>query len=359
MEWAEYTKLIVKKCKDRSIPLSATFELTPYCNFNCNMCYIHLTEDQAKKQGSQLSTDQWIHIAEETKQLGTLGLEITGGEAVTRPDFPFLYEAFINMGFLVSLRSNGYLLKGKLLKLLSNYKPRSVHVTLYGGSDETYYKVCGISNGFTEVTKNILALKDSGILPKLTMTMTRDNISDRDKILEWAKNNNLFISLYGGLITPIRSAKRSIDHLKINFNGEQTYRNYQDNELIIRKVCNREKYEPPFWMCTEFGTRYCITWDGRMTLCNCLPSIWSDPLTQGVNNAFIELNKKLNDVKRPAKCTDCSFIDYCAACPSRFLSETGDYEETCESLCEKARIRFLKANAKQVHTDNMIDNDLC
>lgn len=356
MEWTEYTKLIVEKCKNKEIPLSATFELTPFCNFNCNMCYIHLTQDQAKKQGPLLTTSQWINIAEETKKLGTLGVEITGGEAVTRPDFPFLYETFVKMGFLISLRSNGYLLKGDLLELLSKYKPRGINITLYGGSDETYNIVCGVSDGFSVVTKNILTLKELGIIPKLSMTLTKDNINDRGRVVEWANKNGLYISLYGGLITPIRSAKRSIDHLKINFDGEY---NDGDYEPINRVVYNREKYTPPFWMCTEFGTRYCISWDGRMTLCNCFPAIWSDPLTYGINDAFINLNKKLKEVKRPSKCANCSYIDYCAACPSRFLSETGDYEKTCESICNKARIRYMRTQAKEVRSEKLYSNDLC
>ena len=28
------------------IPLKGTFELTARCNFNCNMCYVHLDEEQ-------------------------------------------------------------------------------------------------------------------------------------------------------------------------------------------------------------------------------------------------------------------------------------------------------------------------
>ena len=42
-----------------------------------------------------LTTEQWLHIAEESKRLGTIALEVTGGEAVTRSDFPALYGAFV------------------------------------------------------------------------------------------------------------------------------------------------------------------------------------------------------------------------------------------------------------------------
>ena len=351
MEWAEYTRILLEKCKNSGTPSSATFELTPFCNFNCNMCYIHLSPDQAKKQGESLTTEQWLHIAEEVKKLGTLGLEITGGEAVTRPDFPELYESFIKMGFLISLRSNGYLLNGDLLQLLVKYKPRGIWITLYGASNETYKKITGIDNGFTVVTHNILALREAGITPSLSVTLTKDNIADKAKIVEWAIKNDFFITLFGGLINPIRSAKRSVDHLRVDFESEY---DISDIELPFREIHNREKYKSPFWMCREFGTKFCITWDGRMTLCNCLPSIWSSPLSQGVNDAYGTLYNKLKAVKRPADCADCQYIDFCGACPSQLLSATGSHEQTCKELCmraERSYRRFLFNTPQNAHVN--------
>ncbi len=337
MEWAEYTKMIVEKCKRLGTPASATFELTPFCNFNCNMCYIHLSPEQAKAQGSLLTTEQWLRIAHEAKSLGTVGLEITGGEAVTRPDFSALYEAFIKMGYLISLRTNGYLLRGKLFELLKKYKPRCVSVTLYGGSDETYRKVCGISDGFSVVTRNIFAMREAGINLRLTMTMTKDNIKDCDILKNWAKNNGLFITFFGGLITPIRSAKRSIDHLKVDFD-----RNLSNTgiEPSFRIICDREKYMKPFWMCKGYGAKFCISWDGRMTLCNCLPSIWTDSLSQSIGDAYKSLYEELNNVSRPAECINCQYIDYCGACPVRFLSETGSHDKTIPDICRKAKTHY-------------------
>ena len=73
----------------------------------CNMCYIHLTPEQAASQGRLLNTSEWIDLADQAKRLGVVNLEVTGGEAATRSDFPILYEKFVKMGFLVTLRTNG------------------------------------------------------------------------------------------------------------------------------------------------------------------------------------------------------------------------------------------------------------
>ena len=36
----------------KGIPLAGTFELTARCNFNCRMCYVHLTPEEQRRRGA-------------------------------------------------------------------------------------------------------------------------------------------------------------------------------------------------------------------------------------------------------------------------------------------------------------------
>ena len=38
------------KARERAIPVRATFELTPLCNLDCKMCYVHLQSTAFDKQ---------------------------------------------------------------------------------------------------------------------------------------------------------------------------------------------------------------------------------------------------------------------------------------------------------------------
>lgn len=70
------------------IPLSGTFELTPLCNFACRMCYVRKTaEDVKNSPRPMLTLNQWMKIAEETYEAGTLYLLLTGGEPTLLPEF--------------------------------------------------------------------------------------------------------------------------------------------------------------------------------------------------------------------------------------------------------------------------------
>ena len=60
------TDYIYNKASRNYIPLSGTFELTPICNFNCKMCYVH---DCTKKKDA-LSTEDWLNLAQQAKEAG-------------------------------------------------------------------------------------------------------------------------------------------------------------------------------------------------------------------------------------------------------------------------------------------------
>ena len=66
------------------IPLKGTFELSARCNFNCNMCYVHLSEDQIKNIGRELTNEEWLEIARQARDAGMLYLTLTGGEVFAR-----------------------------------------------------------------------------------------------------------------------------------------------------------------------------------------------------------------------------------------------------------------------------------
>lgn len=127
------------------------------------MCYVHQTEAQAAQGGRrELTTAEWLAIAEEARKAGMVFLLLTGGEPLLRPDFPELLHALKNMGFLVSVNSNGSLARGELLRAVKAGPALRFNITLYGGSNATYERLCGRAM-FQEVVDNLRALKDAGI----------------------------------------------------------------------------------------------------------------------------------------------------------------------------------------------------
>ena len=199
--WSTY---IHQKGARLGLPVTGTFELTPRCNFNCNMCYVHQTETQAAQGGRrELTTAEWLAIAEEARKAGMVFLLLTGGEPLLRPDFPELLHALKNMGFLVSVNSNGSLLRGELLEAVKRDPPLRFNITLYGGSNATYERLCGRAM-FQEVVDNLRALKDAGIPVRLNVSVTPDNKDDVPEIFRLARELGLHAKASTYMYPPVR-----------------------------------------------------------------------------------------------------------------------------------------------------------
>ena len=167
-----FYKAVWEKAFADAIPISGTFELTPRCNFNCRMCYVHLKPEQIPKFGRELKAKEWLRIAEEAKAAGTTWLCITGGEPLMHPEFETIYKELAQMGFFITLQTNASLIQGKAAKLLEDYPPKGVKITLYGASDETYEAVCGVKEGLKKVNAGIQTLKHLEIPVQLVSTVS-------------------------------------------------------------------------------------------------------------------------------------------------------------------------------------------
>ena len=103
-------QLFAKAARNR-IPLYGVLELLPLCNLNCDMCYVHLSKQEMQSQGRLRSLDEWISLAKQMKDAGTLFLLITGGEPLLFPQFKELYCALKDMGMILTLNTNGTLIE--------------------------------------------------------------------------------------------------------------------------------------------------------------------------------------------------------------------------------------------------------
>ena len=190
------TSYLFNKASKQVIPLSGTFELTPMCNFSCKMCYVRKTAAEVKShQRKGLTLEQWLDIAKQVKEEGTLFLLLTGGEPLSWPNFWELYEELIRMGFLISINTNGSLIDEKAIERFTRMPPVRINITLYGASDETYERLCGVEHMFSRVDSAISGLQRCGVTVKLNGSLTPYNVCDLDACVEYAKQKGLIYEL--------------------------------------------------------------------------------------------------------------------------------------------------------------------
>ena len=132
----------------RRIPLTGAFEVSPLCNFRCKMCYVRQSADEVRSSGGIQPLEFWLDIARQAKEAGTLFPLLTGGEPFLYPHIRELYTAMAGMGMQVSINTNASCITEETVQWLKQTPPARINVTLYGGSSESYGRLCGDPAGF-------------------------------------------------------------------------------------------------------------------------------------------------------------------------------------------------------------------
>ena len=308
------------------IPLKGMFELTARCNFNCNMCYVHLNEEQIQKQGRELTNEEWLDIARQAKEAGLLYLTLTGGEVFVRPGFRELYEELSKMGFLIQIFSNGYCVDEKVMEWLEQTPPYSLRFTLYGASDETYEKVCGIKNGFTRVSHAIDLVRKINIPFYMVSTLVKENQQDFEAMCKFAHEKQVFFQATSAVVKSIRGVDRDIEAHRIEIEpieGKNIIESPQLGNLL--SVCG--KYRIGFY----------ITWNGNIMLCGFMKEPAVSLLQNSFEKSWSKLLSELNEIKMPKECNDCKYSSFCSRCPGILAAECGNCNQVDEAFCERAK----------------------
>lgn len=281
------------------------FELTRLCNFKCKMCMFKLN-----KESTRLSSSHFISIAEELCKYGLIDLTLTGGEVFTRKDFFEIYNNIYDMGIILSIMTNAYLLDDIKISCLSNRPPRIMYISLYGTSDNTYERICGCKLGFTTVFNNIIKLIDAKINIILQATITKLNYCDYSEILAIGKQLEIPVRTSYRIHDPVRNSDTNCDFVN---NIRLDINNISPNfDNIVPKI--RESNNPSLKKCNASKNSFCITRDGKMQICQNAEYPYVDITNNNIKEALIQLREKVNLITCPIKCKNCEYIKYCDIC---------------------------------------------
>ena len=50
LPYREFLAMIQERTREADVPYGGSFELTPLCNLDCKMCYVHLQDPSVKHQ---------------------------------------------------------------------------------------------------------------------------------------------------------------------------------------------------------------------------------------------------------------------------------------------------------------------
>ncbi len=341
----EIFRYISIKAKEKGVPVSNQFELTPLCNFSCKMCYVHLDPDQIKGQ-QILPVNTWKKLMYDAWKAGMMLATLTGGECLTYPGFDELYLYLHSLGCEVAVLTNGFLLDEERIRFFTEHKPCRIQVTLYGWNDDVYERVTG-QRAYSAVSENIQKAIDANLPVSINITPNRFLGEDVFETICAAWNLTRIITVNSALFSPRKETGRSeqVDNVETEM-YIRIYKLLDELNGINTKEIQEKDLPPvggPYHECNECGLRcgggrcgFVMNWQGIMTICNRLEMIRTYPLRDGFEKAWKELNRKSNNWPRVPECEGCAYSKVCNNCAGNMLrfAEPGKLPKV---LCEQTK----------------------
>lgn len=363
MEQQETTieRIMVQRAASKKRPIYGCLELLPLCNMNCDMCYIHMSNSEMKKQGRLRTIDEWLMVAKEMEKAGVLFVLLTGGEPLLYPEFKTLYLELQKLGMIVTINTNGTLIDEQWAEFFKNNRPRRINITLYGSSEKTYVSLCHYPNGYEKALRGIQLLKDKGVDVKINGSVTKVNVKDTDDIYAIGHKLDIPVHMDTYMLPNQKEVMKSFDdQTRLNpkqaakmrlktFQTEmqpQAYRQYLDQ--TIQQLENSEIQYDDRITCQAAHSSFTIDWQGRMRPCVSLFEPAANVFETGFENGWQKIVKEAENLRLNPKCTKCHLRPVCDICVASSFWETGSYDEVPQYLCEFAqefeRLLYIEKN---------------
>lgn len=346
-------KRLVAKGTEARIPITANFELTPACNLHCDMCFIRMEQSAVNAMGGTQTLETWLDIARQLKEMGTLFILLTGGEPLLYPHFKELYTQLREMGFILTINTNGTLIDEETARLFQRLKPRRVNVTLYGTSNETYQRLCRSPHGFDQCMQGLKLLKAHGVDTKKNLSVVRGNEQDYARLLQIAQEMDIPAEVNSYMFPCTRSTcrpARDIAAMRLDAptaaKAEITYLQYKKGDTfptyaqeIAWQLQNLIRKTPGTGLdCRAAKSSAWFDWRGRLTPCCVMENPAVELTGLPIAEAWEQLKKLGESLPLHTECKDCTLRPVCNVCYAAASHE----KQACgklDYLCQMAQAK--------------------
>lgn len=342
---------MIKSAKLTETPISATFELTPRCNLDCKMCYVHNQDSNALKE-RELSTETWKRVFDEAYDCGLLFATLSGGECLLRQDFKELYLHLWKKRVYITVFTNGILLNSDYLDFFKKYKPQKVQISLYGSSEEGYLNVTG-HRGFEKAVCAIRSLVEAGIPVQVALTPSSYMKDDYISTLRFCKENGFPYKPGEFVLIQNRDDSSKNDHylstdeiISLATQREQLSKQLTPPTCALPPCGGTCTEAPVGLICNAGKTSLALSWDGRMNLCIAIPVSKASVLEMSYAEAWEKTKEAAKEILLGAECVGCPYDKICPTCPPMRL--TGLYTGHCNPDVCKVTQKLVAAGVKKL-----------
>ncbi len=337
MDFAAFERRLSAQAKAHHVPLSGSFELTYRCNFECVHCY-----EQDVRQQNELSTERWCELVDQVADLGCLWLTLTGGEALLHPGFEQIYERAVRRGLLVTVFSNGSLLTERVTQLFRRLPPRSVEVTLYGFSAETYARSTKRPRGFEQATAGIERMIALGLEVQVKTMVFAETAADFGAIRDYARSLGAGFRYDSTVHAALGGGRAPLAH---RLSPEQTVALEATEQAAtldqLRSKHASAQRSDEVYRCGAGRVAFTVAPDGHLQLCSLVRSLRFDLAHTDFTEAWGALGREVQRryASRDRRCSGCALRYMCGTCPGIAEVDSGDVEASIDHICDTTHRR--------------------
>jgi len=335
---------------DIQTPVHLSIELTDHCNYTCKHCY----RESGSKNDSYAKTDELLDILLEFRKNGVAILELTGGEALSHPDFEKILKFSLETFDIVAVITNGSLISEKLLDDVKEYKDKLVFQVGLHSDDEEYMDwFCGYEGAFKRSKEIIKQIADRGFHLRAVMMVTPFNIKNIFKTVELASSlgvpfkpleHNYNLGMYTIGISPVTPMGRGEKFPELILKQE-------DMELFLKEmekvkdvfadfIFKMPEHHPVYNLsergnCGVGSRSLTITPNGDMKLCGMSDEKiinWGNIYKEKLSDIFAKnLGATIANIPTPDKntCGDCEHLMFCMPCLAKAFLKYKELGENC------------------------------
>jgi len=283
------------------IPLSGHFELTSQCNLRCKHCYTMFTKEDS------LSKKDIFNIIDQMKEVGTLGLVLTGGEIFARCDIVEILRYLYEKKFVLRLNTNGIFIDEEMVNQIKEFKNiYRVHISLYSADHKIHDEITNQKGSFDKTLNAIKLLKKAGFTIRINCSLMQIN-KDSYKQVKTDIGDKLGVEVhYDPFIYPKDDGSTS--NMFQTFNDSQV----EEFDIFQNRKENIEKKKQK--LCKAGFSFFSITEDGGLYPCLKMKRCYSNPLGNLTQTTFKDIwynSDKIKSIRASLKnkLRDCSICN--------------------------------------------------
>lgn len=338
---------MLDRAGEQRSPINGSLELLPLCNMNCDMCYVRLSPEEMRERGRMRSAREWLALARQLRDAGTLFLLLTGGEPLLFPDFKTLYLELRRLGFLLTINTNATLIDEEWAAFFGQNPPRRINVTLYGADERDYETLCHFPDGFRRALRGVRLLREQGVEVKLSSSLTRANEDALERLHAIGESLGVPVRIdtymmpavrergkpfaQQARLEPERAARARVRAYELEMQPKQFM------EFALRALWQAAHVQPdtgPMRMsCLAASCSFTINWQGEMRPCVVMTAPAANVFELGFDAAWRQIRRETEQIAMAEKCAACPLRVVCRTCAAAALLETGRYDGVPEYLC--------------------------